>query len=351
MPFVAIFGEEAAIVAAILLNVVGWVVALGLLYIWNSTFHYLFDGIARALRFKVVGVHVNLGGWAKSIDHAAQSWFSAWALGNEIMIGKLFHALGWSWSQLTHEVAAVSGDLSRFAHWITDVHTPAAIRRAYEQLLRMMRHGDATNSAQASQARTTARHAAHDAHSAAQRAAVASTEARQAARTAHHPGAVATTTAGAVPHAGSHVTTIPVATDWSVPIGRTLRDLRRLAMKHEGLFAASVMAGVMANAFGLPNWRCITRGNFGRFARHICGLPRHVLDDFLGLLADALILTNICETIRLLEEALSFIEPELTAFITAAETWACYGDDERPPALPLQSLNLPAVRPLVLNLP
>ena len=351
MPFAAEFFEAAAIVAAILLNIVGWCVALGLLYTWNATFHYIFAGIARFLRISTPLGSINLGGWAHTIDHAAQSWLSAWALGNEIMIGKLWHALGWSWSQLTGEVAAVSGDLSRFAHWITNVHTPALIQHWVAYLQRQLNRDYTAANARAGQAASAARKAQHDAHHAAQQAGTAATQAKQAAKTAHHPGAVATTTAGAVPHVGSHVTTVPAATDLTAPIGRTIRDLKRLARKHEGLFAASVMAGVMANVLGLPNWRCLTRGNIGRLSRHICGLSTRALNDLLGLIADAVILANICHVFTLLEEGLGFIEPEITAFITATETWLCYGDSEAPPETAAPDLLLPSFRPIALSLP
>lgn len=135
---------------------------------------------------------------------------------------------------------------------------------------------------------------------------------------------------------------------------RSLRDLihahtRRLA-RLEKLLAASGLAIALANVLGLPNWRCLTRGNLGRTARHICGLSAGALENLLGLIADAVILTNICTAITLLQEGLALIQPAITAFIGGADAIACYGGNVAPPTMAVPALTLPGAVDATLHL-
>lgn len=125
-----------------------------------------------------------------------------------------------------------------------------------------------------------------------------------------------------------------------------VRRLRRL----EALLGVTGLAIAMANVLGLgANWRCLTRGNIGRTARKLCGLPSHVLDDLLGLLVDVVLVADICQVITLLTEGLSIIQGPIDTLVTVAEGALCHGDYNAPPAADV-TLDLPPVSGLALSL-
>lgn len=134
--------------------------------------------------------------------------------------------------------------------------------------------------------------------------------------------------------------------------GWTKRNLRwhnRRLARLEKLLGVTAFAAVLARTLGVSA-RCVRPGgNVSKVARSICGLSLRGLEDLLGFLADALLLTNICRALSLLEDGLGAIQPAITAFITDVETWACYGDNEKPPKLPEPTLDLPDLRPIVLD--
>ncbi len=133
--------------------------------------------------------------------------------------------------------------------------------------------------------------------------------------------------------------------------GETVTGIRKRLRRLEKLATTVGLATAIAGVLGLgTNWRCLTRGNIGRVSRALCGIGPRALEDLLGLLVDALILTDICQVLVVLEKGLAFVEPEITAFITAAETMACYGNNEHLPAGPSVALSLPPVTGLVLSL-
>jgi hypothetical protein len=111
------------------------------------------------------------------------------------------------------------------------------------------------------------------------------------------------------------------------------------------------MAAAIANVLGLPNWRCLTRGNIGRASRALCGLGAAAFEDLLGLLVDVLIVEDICEVINLLESGLSLIQGPLNSFVTVVDGALCHGDYLRPPSDGDAPLSLPKVTGVALSLP
>jgi hypothetical protein len=71
------------------------------------------------------------------------------------------------------------------------------------------------------------------------------------------------------------------------------------------------MAAAMANVLGLPNWRCLTRGNIGRAARHFCGLDKWLVDLLLLGSVEAFVATDLCEFTHLLGIAAKAQRPRL----------------------------------------
>lgn len=141
---------------------------------------------------------------------------------------------------------------------------------------------------------------------------------------------------------------------WKEIHGLTKRNLRLAHRLHrlEGLLGAAAFAGLMANALGLgTNWRCITRGNIGKVARRLCGLSPAALEDLLGLIADVVIVADICRVIELLTEGLTLIEGPINTFVGVVDGALCHGDYSAPPALPAMALSLPPSVSLSLSLP
>jgi hypothetical protein len=341
MPFLAALAEEATLAALILLNVVGWLVALGLLYTWNSTFHYLFKGIADALTFRVLGQSFRLGGWADSIDNTARNWFAAWALGNEILIGKMFHAMAWSWGAMVSEISAVSQDLHSFGAWIADIYLPDQINIRTLPINRKAAAAGAAAAAAALAAKLARNRADHAEHSSAGAAKAAQSAATHASNTAEHTRVIVRTVMQpqTIPYA--HVTTLPAETDWRTPFGRTLRQIKkRVGLLEAGVGATAVGIGI-ANVLGIPNWRCLSKGPIGRVSRALCGMPSGLLNDLLGLLADVWILENVCALLPLLETAASDIGTPLVEALTVAGSGLCAGS-AAPGALRGPSARLPS---------
>jgi hypothetical protein len=149
----------------------------------------------------------------------------------------------------------------------------------------------------------------------------------------------------AAAHAGEIALPLPriITRDLPVPWGRTITQIRKRLHRLEGLFGVTVLATAMAGVLGLPNWRCLTRGNIGKTARALCGLPANILNDFLGLLIDFLVINDICQIITLLDNAFSVIEQPLADFVGVVNGALCHGDYPGAPALSRVTLSLPPV--------
>lgn len=93
--------------------------------------------------------------------------------------------------------------------------------------------------------------------------------------------------------------------------------------------------------------------NVGRSLKKFCGAPGHLVDDFLALLADFFILTNICTILPWLEQGFNLIEPAIAEVTAGAAAIACSDGYDKPAALRVPTLHLPPSpsRLPVLNLP
>lgn len=328
-----------------LLAMLSWVVARGALYSWNHTFGWLFARLASALDIKVLGQHIGAGGILRSLNLTIVKRLGQWASGSEHAMGYFFHGAARLQEWATHEIAATARDTLHFGEWLVHGHLPkvakyAGLAALPPALLTRLIYGAVRHELAADYGlirhvlphqlgtlvtalvRPLWRRLTHLEHL---------LGAKSAAALAAATGAITVT----LPNV--HIfPRLKALERWD---GFTKRRIRRL----EKLLGAAGIAAVMANALGLPNWRCITRGNLGRTSRALCGLGPRALEDLLGLLADVLILTNICAVITILEDGLGLIETPLNDLIGGVEAMACYGDNEHPPTLTLPPLSLPAV--------
>lgn len=278
--------EFLADALAILLYVVAWVVAIGLLWTWDATFHKLFAFLEDKLKFRIsVGfrhVTVNLGGWLGDLDDLARNELSAWALGSEIMVGKLLHALGWIFGSMTREIAAVSQDVLSLGHWIVHTWAPAyvhgitSLTHATTKVVSHVVHVTETkviHTTKVIEAKVAA-----GVHAVARPAPIPWPThwdwINQHWKALEH--AVTAPLSGAVAIPGGIVHELPV------PFGTTLRGLRKRLGRVEALLGATAMAVAIANVLGIPSWRCLTKGPIGRVSRALCGLDSSLLAALLA---------------------------------------------------------------------
>jgi hypothetical protein len=137
---------------------------------------------------------------------------------------------------------------------------------------------------------------------------------------------------------------LPHAPAW---IGRTARQVRwhaRRLKRLEALLGVTGMAVAMARVFGLPNWRCLTRGNIGRAARHFCGLDKWLVDLLLLGSVEAFVATDLCEFTHLLGIAAKAERPMLMELVSVENVLVgCHGTTSPPPFV-LPSADLPPLQ-------
>jgi hypothetical protein len=346
MPAVLVAGFADA--ALLLLYLIGWGVTLGLLYTWNATFHHLFQGIAKALTFRIgVGFGpsktIHLGGWADSIDHTAQELLSDWALGCEILVGKFWHALTWIFAELAGQIRANAEATLALGKWIVHEAVPAAIDAA-EQPWRNKSNKAAAAAGAAGLGLALLRkitRAEHRAETAANEAAQSAAHAAQ--HTATHAHAVATTVEHTVTHDTKVITQVIDVGAIPAQFGRTVTSIRRRLGRVEALLGATAMAAAMANVLGLPNPRCLTRGPLGRFSRFFCGLDSWLVNLLLLGTVEAFIVSDLCDFSDLVLKTTEGIRPGLMELVDVESALVGCHDFTAPPILTLTPLELPAL--------
>jgi len=208
--------------------------------------------------------------------------------------------------------------------------------------------------AAAAQAATQAAHAKAIARDAAHAERTAST------RLAHRAMTIAATADAALALGAralhkAEAIALPRSLPWVVKgIDDVRSDVWKLAHRVYSLPKWLTVAGVSAVAIGALNivggsWiRC---RNWKRIGRAGCRLPTSWLNDLLALVADFVIVTNICAVIPWLETAFSEVASPLVAALTKAGAGLCAGGAGAPELLPPPTLYLPASPEPTLYLP
>lgn len=310
MAFVPAAGAEAPVLAELLIDLLvllGWVVCLGLLWAWRHTIGAALRAAGSALDFKVLGVKIPLGLPLEKLDDIVTSNLGAYA-------NATHRAVGYFWNQLAHlqtwvgdEIAGIAEDTYSWASWLQHVHLPgwarAALKVAFpvayltkliaDEVRRVLPHVGKVAGAAAARVEVIL-----------DRPAIKKLEGEIAALrhwVVTRPAAVAATATGAVAGVLPHVHVLPRLRELDLARLRHNKRLKRL----EKIFAAAGAAAIMANALGLPNWRCITRGNLGKASRAICGLDAGL---FAALLAGLAIVETPLSIEELAHEYLAVID-------------------------------------------
>lgn len=111
-----------------------------------------------------------------------------------------------------------------------------------------------------------------------------------------------------------------------IDLPKDLVNIRKRLGKLEKTLAGTVGAAIVATALARLGVSWIRCTNWKRLGRGICGLPSSVISDILGLLTDIFILADICEVIKLTDDAFSVVEGPLASFVGNVGGALCHGD-------------------------
>jgi hypothetical protein len=333
-----------------LLALLGCAVCLGLLFAWRNTLGALIEAITGFLTIKVFGLHVNFGWPLTKVDNVVQAALSRGAHDLEVVAGRFFHALGVILGWMVNFMVATVNTMERAIGFLLHVHLPRyvkwAIRAAFP--LAWLTKLVAQEVAKAIPFTKKYAHAlVHDVEAELEKFA-RGIEADAAKSKKKLLAALAALAAlgGAIALPRPHFT-LPKA--WR-GLTKRLAKLERRMHRVEGLLAAGVLAAAMANVLGVTA-RCLRSGNVGKVARKLCGLSPRALEDLLGLIADVVILADICEVITILEDGLSLIDGPLNDWIATADAMFVHCNYDLPPATTVTLPTLAPVTGLTLSLP
>lgn len=301
-----------------LVFVVGWIAALGLLYVYDNTLHYAFVALASLLTFSVLGVHIDWGKGILKIDTTVRNALSDWAHGIERAMGEAFHETAVAWRLTWREIAAIPQDVLGMGHWLVHTFVPTYVHGVTDLIhpvVRDITKVERVTTTKVVRLTKTIEAKAAEAPAVAKRVAVA---------------AVAATLPG--------VEVVPRIAwrdilHWKPNVNKRLTRL-------EALFGATAMGLAMANVLGIPSWKCLSKGPVGRMSRALCGLPSSFLNDLLGLIVDFAVIEDICQVIGWLSHGFTLIEKPLDEFVGVTEGALCHGDYSKPPTLTVPPLEL-----------
>lgn len=298
-------GVTLADVLIALAAMVGWVVCLGLLFAYNYTWGYVLGRLADILDFHVLRVHVDLGAPIRDLDNAVKHALSTGVSTFDHAMGLFFHWAGLLLAWMVNFAAAAAQDTLHLAQWMTHIHLPRyakwAIRAAFPLawLTKLIAEQIAKALPKVSH---IAKGAVHTAVTVVEKIPRALDRRLTKAEKKLAAIAAAIGALGGTIHLPRHVVT--PGDVWHGLTRRTARIERRLH-RVEGLFAAGVLAAVMANVLGV-SVRCLRRGNLGKASRSICGMDGSLLD---SLLADGLLIVGALSVVEF-AEALVAVEGE-----------------------------------------
>ena len=287
---------DLVLIIGLFFAVVGYLTARGLLATWTHSLGYVFAWLASQLpdiNTHIPGVpRINLKAPFQAIDNWVITALQTWADGAEIQMGYCLHGL--------EKVARYTAEALDFLARETDHTFDALVRVHLPKWAKAILAGALPIALltkliadQVRKALPTVRREIHT-----------------------------------VTHTLEHVTVQTVKTvvrtsvafpPWVIRLPGRVRGLEHDASqlgkrlrKVEGLFAAGVMAAVVANVLGVAT-RCLRSGNIGRSARQVCGADSSLIDSLLG---DLLAITSVLSVVEFANE-LRAIEGEAIGIMGA----------------------------------
>lgn len=154
-----------------------------------------------------------------------------------------------------------------------------------------------------------------------------------------HFGSLRKAVAGAAIAAGGLV--LPRAPAWPHPWRGIKTELGKLWKFRNYVLSATGAAAIVAIGIGGVSGNCVKKGAIGKVARRLCGLSSHALNDLLGLLVDAFIITDVCAVVDVIGEAAKLVQQPLVEVVGGLEAALCHGDYSAPATLKPPHLYLP----------
>ena len=325
---------ELAYIVGLFFAVVGYIAARGLLATWTHSLGYLLQWLANHARiplpgFLHIGHHIDLGGPFRDVDSFVVAALQNWCAGAEIEMGYCLHGMRKVALYTAQMVDWLARETDASLDWLGRIHVPRLVKYATPALLLPLLLPKLIR-AILPHVRTVVYRPVR---------VIYRTLPAQTVTIVKKAAAVAIPGAVALPGLEREVK----------GLGRWAWRANRRLLRVEGLFGAAAMAAAMANVLGLPNWRCLTRGNIGKVARRLCGLGPQALEDLLGLLVDVLIIEDICQVVTLLEDGLVAVQGTIDSIVGVVGGSLCHGDYKAPATVGPFVLSLPAVSGYTLN--
>jgi len=323
MPGPDTVAEESPVLIALYLALqalLAWLIYRSLHYVWLHTIGWVVGKIAN------VGIPTGFFGsvhplsWLNSVNNTVMNWLAAQALANEEAMGKFFHEAARLQEWIVKELYGLGADVF---NWLDHFHHHL-IGRVLKALIAPIED--------LARAAKSVAVAAYDEALTLERKAIAIEHGLAGDIRGGLKRALPWLLPG-IPLIGWLIKEVRGISHW---VARHNRRLRRL----EGLLGVTGMAVAMSNVFGLPNWRCLTRGGVGRFARGFCGLPLHLLNDVLALIADFFIFETLCDVIPVLATITSDVAVPLVEALTPIEAGLCDRNHTVSKRLPAIALRL-----------
>lgn len=283
-PAAAAEGSVAALFAIGLLALLAWFVLRGLLAGYEHSLGYVLARLAGILRINVRFVHFDFGGPIRALDNAIRHTLSAGASRTEALAGRLFHGAALIQEWTVRELAELAHETLAVAQHLQHVHLPknvkALLLAAFPPALLAKLVADAVRKYGVKVVHTTTTIVHRAAAVTIPHVTIPYIGQWQWLRRHWKALVAALAAAAALPGAIRlpHVNVLPRLRSLERRAVHDAKRLRRL----EKLLGVAAFAALMAKVLGLPNWRCLTRGNIGRTARVLCGLDAGILGALLA---------------------------------------------------------------------
>ena len=314
---------------ALLAELIEWLLVYGMIIVWSVTLGWLLLYLANHLRFHVhipalYDHHFDFGGVFRTAHDGIQAWLVAEKDGLDIEIGWTWNQLRAIWHSTALAVEWVAREADASFDWLERVKLPkwakwAALAALPPALLAKL-IAEAVARLHPTLTKTV-KTVGHDLPT-------------QIVKYVPYVSAVALPSPWAFPRFRHWVRDIA---EWRKVTGMRLRRL-------EALLAASGLALAVARMTG-TSFKCWRgQGNIARALRHICGVPKWLLDVFLLGVVEGFVVTNLCEFSWLLRKAAEAEVPALMTLVSVEDALIdCHGSVE-PLPFDLPSADLPPLQ-------
>jgi hypothetical protein len=287
-----------------------FVLLLGLRWAWQYTFGALLEALA-AVRINLPGRHdLHPLSWLRRYNVAVQNDIERKLEKSHRAMGYLFHGAAIIMEWTAREIAGLAADTLHFGQSLTHVRLPRLTRAmiiAAFPLPWLARRVAAL-------VRTHAVHGTRTVVTRVERTVV------------HRVTRIVAATAGAVAMPLPNIRIFPRLRDLGQQIGRTRKQLRRLAYFTTAT-GASVLVAKAFTRMGL-NWlRC---RNVSKVGRGICRLDLGVLNFLLGTATAVFALSHLCELVAYIQRATALALPSILALVNETEGYVCGGSKSLP---------------------